>query len=221
MEKVDVYYLVGRDVVVPTQGYEGDFASDLISSEGRLVPPLTFKSVIIPTKLQTAFDESLVGMKLALRSGVAANTPLLLSNAPAVIEGTYRGTINVIVRNSFIDNSLVDFVFDLKGNKVPLREVPAEVKKKAREAFDAESTNLGYDKVEKGVRDTIFKTLVPRGTVYVPKNSRIAQMYFSPKIQPNFIPVEELPTSERSNRGLGSSGTEFQGGGHNGSDHSK
>jgi len=212
MQKVDIQYLQGEDVVVPEQGYEGDFATDLHVSEGRLIPPLSFKSVIIPTKLQTAFDENLVGMKLALRSGVSLNTPLVIPNAPAIIEGTYRNTINVIVRNTFIDNSPVDFVFDLKGNQVPLHEVPNVVKKNAREFFLDELKRLGYPdlnaKDAKDIKNQMFKTLVPRGTVYVPKNSRLAQMYFSPKIQPNFVPVNELPPSERGMGGLGSSGVD-------------
>jgi dUTPase len=210
MQEIEVQYLKDEMLTLPTQGYEDDFAIDIYTAEGRLVPPLTFKSVIIPTNLKAAFDPQEAGMRLALRSGVAANSPLVMPNATAIIEGTYRGNIGIIVRNTFIDNRPVDFVLDTKGNQIPLQEVPSNVKKMARLFFMEELERLGYKPKENKVFKDMFKTVVPCGTVYVKQQERIAQMYFSPKITPKFIPVDELPESNRGENGYGSSGTELK-----------
>ena len=208
MKEIEVFYLGNKPgVTEPTQGYEGDVAYDVYAAEGRLIPPLTFRSVVVPTNLHTAFDPEEAGMKLALRSGAAVKTPLLVSNAPGIIEGTYRGNIGILLRNSFIDNSLVNFVFDLNGEKVPLAKVPNSVKKEARRFFDEELARLGYDKPNADMDKALFKTAVPRGTMYVAKGDRPAQIYFSKKIKAKFTPVDTLPESIRGENGKGSSGT--------------
>lgn len=208
MKNITVMYERNEKVTEPTQGYEDDFAYDLYSSEGRLVPPLTFKSVIIPTDFKIAFDPTEAGMKVALRSGVAANTPLILSNAPGIVEGSYRKGVGVLVRNTFIDNRLVDFVFNEKGERIPFSTVPSHVKKAAKEAFNEEQKALGYDiPLNKDQQRDIFTKLAPGGTIYIAKETRIAQIYFSPKYYAKFDPTVTLPDSVRGENGLGSSGT--------------
>lgn len=206
MKEVKVLYRLGENGVKPTQGYEDDYAIDVYSAKGVLVPPLTFRTVMIPTDLYTAFDPS-VGMKASLRSGVAAKTPLIMSNAPGIIEGTYRGNIGLLVRNSFIDNRPVDFVFNIKGERVPLEKVPAPVKKEARQFFEEELEKLGYKDSKSPLFKEMFKSKVPCGTVYVQKHDRIAQIHFQEKIKVDWVPVEELPESVRGEGGFGSSGT--------------
>lgn len=206
MKEIEVLYLEDKDLIVPSQGYEDDFAYDIYASEGRLVPHSTFKSIIIPTNLRTAFDPIEAGMKVALRSGSGAKTPLIIPNSPGIVEGTYRGQVGIIVRNTFADNSLVDFVITPDLKKVPLNTVPNEVKKEARSFFEAESEMLGYNNVNEGNAKQVFKKVVPRGTMYVPKGARIAQVYFSPKIKANWKAAQELPDTERGAGGYGSSG---------------
>lgn len=206
MKELEVFYNT-TEGLKPTQGYEDDFAYDMYASEGTLVSPLTFKSVIIPTDLKTAFDPIEAGMHVSLRSGAAFNTPLIMANSPGIIEGTYRNGIGIIVRNCFIDNSPVDFVFDIKGNRVPLSEVPNVVKKKARKLFDEENERLGYAPSASELGKAMFKTKVPRGTVYVAKHDRIAQMFFAPKYQAKFIEEQNLPETVRGTGGFGSSGS--------------
>jgi dUTP pyrophosphatase len=203
---LDVHYNT-KEGLKPTQGYSNDFAYDMYASEGVLVPPLTFRSVKIPTDLKLAFDPQKAGMHISLRSGAAANTPLIISNAPAVIEGTYRNGVQILVRNSFIDNSLVDFVMDIEGNRVPLQEVPNSVKRAARQFYTDETDLLGYAGTNEEVEKVVYKTVVPRGTVYVRKHERIAQMFFADRYFVNFVEDETLPPSERGEKGLGSSGT--------------
>jgi dUTPase len=208
LKEIEVLYLEDKDLIVPTQGYEDDYATDLYTSEGKLIPHSTFKSIIIPTNLFTAFNPKDFGMLITLRSGIGANSPLVMSNSVGVVEGTYRGNIGIIVRNTFADNSLVDFVFDVKGNKIPLNQVPSPVKKDAREFFETESEMLDYKNVNEGNANQLFKKVVPRGTIYIPKGTRIAQMFFADKITPKFKPVKELPVSSRGENGYGSSGVE-------------
>jgi dUTPase len=207
LKEIEVLYLEKDGLTVPTQGYDEDFAYDVYAAEGRLIPPLTFRSVVVPTNLHTAFDPLAAGMKIALRSGVAFRTPLIVSNAPGIIEGTYRGNIGILLRNSFIDNSLVNYVYGLKGEKIPLSEVPNVVKKEARKFFDEETEILGYDKTEGELKKVLFKTAVPKGTMYIAKGDRPAQMYFSPKIKATFKAADSLPDSTRGENGKGSSGT--------------
>jgi len=206
LKEIEVLYLEDKDLIAPTQGYEGDFGTDIYASEGRLITHSSYKSVIIPTNLRVAFDPLEAGMKVVLRSGVAVKTPLIISNSPGVVEGTYRGQVGIIVRNTFADNQLVDFAFDISGNKVPLNQIPSPVKKEARRFFEEEMEFLGFSNAGEGNAAKISKTLVPLGTVYVPKGARIAQIYFSHKITPTFTPVKELPESSRGANGYGSSG---------------
>ena len=210
MKEIEVLYLEDKDLIVPTQGYENDFAYDIYASEGRLVPHSTFKSVVIPTNLRVAFDPVKAGLKVALRSGTGCNTPLIIPNAPGIVEGTYRDQIGIIVKNTFADNSLVDFVFTPDLKKVPFNTIPNAVKKEARRFFEEESALLGYNNVNEGNAAQVFKKVVPRGTIYVPKGERIAQLYMSPKIAVTFKGTDELPPSVRGKRGRGSSGTKFK-----------
>lgn len=208
MKEIEVLYLEDKDLIVPTQGYEGDFGTDIYTSEGRLVPHSSYKSIVIPTNLRVAFDPFEAGMLASLRSGVACNTPLVLSNGVGVIEGNYRGEIGVILRNTFADTTRVDFVYDVKGNKIPLNQVPSPVKKEARRFFEEEMEFLGYTNAEEGVAKDFFRKIVPRGTIYVPKGTRLVQIFFADKIVAKLKPAKELPPSNRGERGRGSSGVE-------------
>ncbi|AYJ76294.1 dUTPase [Bacillus phage BSP12] len=206
MEKLNVFYKLEKGAVKPTQGYEDDFAYDLYAAEGRLVPPLTFRSVIVPTNLKTAFDPTKAGMKISLRSGAAVKTPLVISNSPGIVEGTYRGGIGILVRNSFIDNSLVDFVMTVEGKKLPLKDVPSEVLQNAKEFYEKETEMLGYASPSEELQKAIYSSVVPRGTVYIAEQDRIAQASFSPKLPVRFLGRSELPDSVRGENKFGSSG---------------
>lgn len=210
MKKLEVMYKKEKGAVKPTQGYEGDFAFDMYASEGRLVPPLTFRSVPVPTNLKTAFDPIEAGMFISLRSGCASKTPLIVSNSPGIVEGTYRDGIGILLRNTFIDNSLVDFVITTKGERLPISKVPQKVLQEARRFYDAETELLGYaeptSKKAKAENDAAYRTLVPRGTVYIAKHDRVAQMSFIPKIVAEFKETGVLPESVRQEKGFGSSG---------------
>lgn len=207
MNEIEVLYTLGKNGIKPTQGYEDDYAHDVYASEGKIVPPSSFKSIMIPTELKTAFDPIEAGLKVSLRSGIALKTPLIVSNAPGIIEGDYRNGIGILVRNTFIDNSLVDFLFDEKGNKVMVDKVPNKILKEAREFHLAEAEQLGYGELNEETQKMLYKTHVPRGTVYIAKHTRIAQLHMQAKLHLSLTRVNELPESIRGERGFGSSGT--------------
>lgn len=206
MKKIEVMYKEGKNVKEPTQGYPGDFAYDIYASKGVLVPPLTFKSIMVETDLKMAFDPIEAGMKVSLRSGAAANTPLLVSNSPGIVEGTYRDGIKVLIRNSFIDNRLVDFAFNLKGERIPVSSIPKEVMARALKFYNEETTKLGYGDTSPEVKKMVYKTHVPAGTIYIAKGDRPAQIHFQEKVTAEFVPTNTLPDSVRGTGGLGSSG---------------
>ncbi|AMQ66629.1 putative deoxyuridine 5'-triphosphate nucleotidohydrolase-like protein [Bacillus phage Shbh1] len=208
LKKIEVLYNT-KNGVRPSQGYEGDFAYDIYASEGRLVPPLTFKSVPIPTDLKIAFDPSDIGMKISLRSGVANNTPLVISNAPGIVEGTYRGEVKVLVRNTFIDNRLVEFAFNEKGERIAVKNIPTKVLESARKFYDEETELLNYEGVTPEISKMVFKTHVPAGTVYIAKHTRFAQVHFQNKVFAEFVKADTLPESVRGEKGFGSSGSKF------------
>lgn len=210
MKKVTVLYNKGKNGVTPTQGYEDDFAYDLYASQGTLVPPLTFKSVAIETDFKTAFDPTLYGMKANLRSGAAFNTPLILSNSTGIIEGTYRNTYKILARNTFIDNRLVDFLFDIKGNRIPVSAVPKEVMARALKFYNEETTLLGYPDTSPEIKEVLYKKVVPAGTIYVAKHDRIAQIHLQEKVYIDLKEVSILPDSVRGENGLGSSGSNLE-----------
>jgi len=258
-EQLKVDIVIG-DGYLPENAHGNDFCDDVKAAEGRLIPPSTFKSVLVPTGIKTAFSDR-YGMKANTRSGSAYHTPIILSNCTGIIEGTYRGYLGILLRNTFIDSSMVDFVFDSKGKRIPLSEVPKEVLENAREFYETDSVTLGYDKpktmedfnkellawkkrkdagefdlhrlaaINKKIQagqqlslrenDTwldrsapqptaqhrVFVDVVPRGTVYIEKGERVAQIHYQNRIQANYNVVDELDDTKRGEGGYGSTGS--------------
>ncbi|QEM43168.1 deoxyuridine triphosphatase [Bacillus phage Chotacabras] len=257
-------YAINVDIVVgegylPENAHGNDFCDDIRAAEGRLVPPSTFKSVLVPTGLKTAFADT-YGMKANSRSGSAYHTPIILSNCTGIIEGTYRGFLGILLRNTFVDSSVVDFVFDAKGKRIPLSEVPKEVLENARQFYEDDSITLGYDKpktmedfnkellawkkrkdagefaisrltairkkIDAGqqlsIRENdawldqktpqpsaqhrLFVDLVPRGTIYVAKGERIAQIHYQERVKANYNVVDELDETKRGDSSYGGTG---------------
>lgn len=210
LEKVKVLYTKDYNATVPTQGYEDDYAYDIYASEGRLVPPLTFKSIIVPTGFRTAFDPTKYGLKMNLRSGTAAKTPLVLSNGTGIIEGTYRNGWGILLRNTFIDNRIVDFAFDVNGKRIDVKDIPKSVLANAKQFFNEETKLLGYKKAVPEIERDIYVTHVPAGTVYIAEGDRVAQVHFDHKTYVEFEEVNELPDSIRGEGGFGSSGSKVR-----------
>lgn len=255
---INVDIVIG-DGYLPENAHGNDFCDDIRAAEGRLVPPSTFASVLVPTGLKTAFADR-YGMKANSRSGSAYHTPIILSNCTGIIEGTYRGYLGILLRNTFVDSSVVDFVFDAKGKRIPLSEVPKEVLENARQFYEDDSVTLGYDKpktmedfnkellawkkrkdagefaisrltairkkIDAGqqlsirendawldqkapqpsAQQRLFVDLVPRGTIYVAKGERIAQIHYQDRIKANYNVVDELDETKRGDSSYGGTG---------------
>jgi len=174
-----VGYKKTKKAVKPKQSTHLDKVVDLYSSTGVLVPPLTFRSVKIPTDIKLKFYSDDVVGNLNINRNIAENTPLLLSEGTRVIGGKDDKQLHVLVRNSFIDNSLVDFAMDTNGNKVYLRDIPPYVLKDAKRFYEEETGNLEYEGIGSEVQKVAYKTVVPRGTIYIAKHERIAQLHFT------------------------------------------
>lgn len=138
---------------------------DVHALEGVLVPPLTFASVEVQTDLEAILRP------IWLHRDVCLNTPLVISNTP--VTPVNEAATTLLVRNSFIDNSLVEFVLNIKGERIPLQQVPSPVKKAARTFYENELNRLDIHNMNKEVDKKIFKSLVPRGTVYIAKGDLI------------------------------------------------
>jgi len=205
-KELEVLYNKDKGAIVPTQGREDDYAFDVYTTEGTLIPPLTFKSVKLDTGLRTAFDPTEYGMKVSLRSGVAYKTPLIVTNSPGIVEGSYRDNIGILVRNTFIDNRLVDFAYNIKGERIKVSDIPKYVLKKALKFYEEETELLGYPDVTPEVKEQLYKTIVPAGTIYIAKHERPAQIHFQERVKVTFK-EGSLPNSERGTGGFGSSGT--------------
>jgi len=209
LERTKVLYKKDYNAITPTQGYDDDYAYDLYAAEGRLVAPCTFKSVLIPTGLRTSFDPVKYGAKVNLRSGVALKTPLVLANSTGIIEGTYRGYWGIAVRNTFIDNRLVDFAFDVKGKRINVTDIPKSVLQQAKDFYLKEMKLVGLKPTAETKRD-IYATKVPAGTIYVAEGDRIAQVHLDHKVYVDWVETDELPESVRGEGGFGSSGTKVK-----------
>ncbi len=258
--EIPVKIFLGEDAKLPKNAHGNDFCDDVYAAEGRLVPPATFKSVLVPTNITTDFDAK-YGMKLNTRSGMGYKTPLILANSTGIIEATYRGTIGVLLRNTFQDTSLVDFAFTTDGKRIPVSEIPKDVLKQARNFFEEESVFLGYDKPssleahyeeleewkkrnESGEfgagnlerirnllkngemlnmkdNDTwlsqkppeptgsqlVYNSLVPRGTIYIPKGEKVAQIHFQEVVRGVYEVVEDKAKLSETKRGEGKYGS--------------
>jgi len=262
VSEIPVKIFLGQDAKLPTNAHGDDFCDDVYAAEGRLVPPATFKSVLVPTNITTDFDARF-GMKLNTRSGMGYKTPIILANSTGIIEATYRGTIGVLLRNTFQDTSLVDFAFTSDGKRIPVSEIPKDVLKQAREFYEEESVFIGYPKpsnmddfkvemkewlerretgefgegnlsrirhlLDNGemlnmkdndtwishippkpsAQQTVFVDLVPRGTIFIEKGEKIAQIHFQKVVKPKYKKVnskEELSETKRGEGKYGSTG---------------
>ncbi|ANH50595.1 dUTP nucleotidohydrolase [Bacillus phage SalinJah] len=258
--ELDVRIFLGKDAKLPTNAHGDDFCDDVYAAEGRLVPPATFKSVLVPTNITTDFDAK-YGMKLNTRSGMGYKTPIILANSTGIIEATYRGTIGVLLRNTFQDTSLVDFAFTTDGKKIPVSEIPLVVLEQARKFYEEETVFVGYNKPstvqdhlveledwkerestgefgagniaritnllkngemlnmkdndtwlsqkppEPTAQQLAFHSLVPRGTIYIPKGEKVAQIHFQKIVRPKYEVVEDKEELTETKRGEGKYGS--------------
>ena len=85
-----------EDAILPVYQHEDDAGFDLACPERLLVPAMACLKA--PTGLAFAIPPG-YEMQLRLRSGIAANTPIIMPNSPATIDAGYRGELFILLRN--------------------------------------------------------------------------------------------------------------------------
>lgn len=200
--------------VVPSNAHEGDFAYDVRINEDVVISPGLLSATLVPTGLHTAFDENEYGMILAPRSSIS-KLPLAFSNSFGIVEGTYRGDIMLPLRNThhhyvgeFVPHAITYNGETKTLERVPLEEIPAGTLQKAKKDY-IDQIELKHDNtLSDSLKEAIFVTIVPTGTVFLPKHYRVGQLFLTPKVDVEFNVVKELPDSERGTGGFGSSGVD-------------
>lgn len=195
---------------LPTQGYEDDFAWDVYTTKDVIIIPGTIGATMVPIGLKTEFDATKYGMFVSPRSSIS-KLPLIQANSVGIIEGTYRGQWQMPLRNGMVISGLTRDVLTLDNKKVvtkPLSSVSKGALDSALSQFSADLEVLN-ETLNKQVKEILFKTQVPSGTVFLPKGTRIAQAYLIPKETIEWEQVNgdsPLTETERGKGGFGSSG---------------
>lgn len=197
----------------PTKGRKKDVAYDTYTREDILVTSGTVGSVKIPLGFKTEFDAESYGMVLAPR-GSFSKLPLSMTNSIGIIEGEYQGEWLALVRAPILGSGLSTKAITL-GNDgelttVNVSEIPSQVLETAKKSFlkDMAIMNklLGSTIPEDILKNSLFKTHVPTGSVFIKKGSRLFQTFAIDKKEIEWEPVHTFSDSERGEGNLGSSG---------------
>ena len=91
---------------VPTYAHETDAAADLYALERTNLNAYTYGN-LVRTGVKIQLPEGWLALVLP-RSGMSKNTPFRVSNAPGLIDSSYRGEIGVLLDNDTDVDSFVD-----------------------------------------------------------------------------------------------------------------
>lgn len=91
---------------VPTYAHDTDAAADLYAYERTDLNAHTYGN-LVRTGVRIQLPEGWLAFVLP-RSGMSKNTPFRVSNAPGLIDSSYRGEIGVLLDNDSDENSFVD-----------------------------------------------------------------------------------------------------------------
>lgn len=91
---------------VPTYAHDTDAAADLYALERTDLNAHTYGN-LVRTGVKIQLPEGWLALVLP-RSGMSKNTPFRVSNAPGLIDSSYRGEIGVLLDNDTDNNSFVD-----------------------------------------------------------------------------------------------------------------
>jgi dUTP pyrophosphatase len=89
---------------LPTRATAGAAAYDFYACENCTIPPKARR--IVSTGLKMEIPEGWQ-LRLSLRSGTALKTPLILANAPGIIDSDYRGVVGLILFNTGDESALI------------------------------------------------------------------------------------------------------------------
>lgn len=91
---------------VPTYAHDTDAAADLYALERTDLNAHTYGN-LVRTGVKIQLPEGWLALVLP-RSGMSKNTPFRVSNAPGLIDSSYRGEIGVLLDNDTDNNSFVE-----------------------------------------------------------------------------------------------------------------
>ena len=101
--KIKVLPHRNKDLPLPQYATEGSAAFDLVANESVVLHQGTL--VTIGTGLAMEIPEGGYSLLLCSRSGLTANHGIIVLNAPAVIDGDYRGELKVVLACVAFPNS--------------------------------------------------------------------------------------------------------------------
>lgn len=170
---------VHKDAKIPVYANDGDSGMDVYAIADMLIVP-GFTG-IVKTGLKMEIPNHPLHdagyrfeCQVRPRSGISATTTIRVSNAPGTIDNFYRDEIGIILSNTADKVNLltgVDYVLDLKGNRIPLADA-------------------GMDLADS----------VPANSYIIRKGDKIAQLVFNEVLRPAAI-IEAVVTSKDSRGG--------------------
>lgn len=163
-------------VEVPRLQTEGAAGFDLAAAEEVIIRP--GETRLIRTGLYMEIPKGYEG-QIRNRSGLCANTDLIVKNSPGTIDSDYRGEIQVIIMNISDSRSRHNSFISLKS-----------VKGMTVELSD----------------DYIREHMIFGETYIIRPGDRIAQMIFSKVAEIDLVRVDEIGDTERGTGGFGHTG---------------
>lgn len=121
---------------VPTYAYETDAAADLYALHRTDLNAHTYGN-LVHTGVRIQLPEGWLALVLP-RSGMSKNTPFRVSNAPGLIDSSYRGEICVLLDNNGDTDSFVD-----EGARIAQLLVMPNYRFKAKIVDSLESSDRG------------------------------------------------------------------------------
>lgn len=167
---------VRPDAILPTYATAGAAAFDLYAAEDGVIPPGQIAKIPLGLAFEIPEGHALI---VAMRSGIAFNTPLRQPNGIGIIDSDYRGEVAMLFDNTDLGD------FDDDGNKIYARV--------------AQTLDGGEQTWDVGLE-------CPIGTYLVRKGDRVAQGFVMPLPRVEFSEVNKLGETDRGTGGFGSTG---------------
>jgi len=124
---------------IPTFAHKGDAGADICSCEDLTIQPGERR--IVRTGLKVEVPEGFE-LQIRPRSGLSANSPLLIPNSPGTIDSGYRGEVGVIIWNTG------DIPYHIKAGdriaQVVVNKLPDVVHIEAKELANSERGANGF-----------------------------------------------------------------------------
>lgn len=215
---MEMKYQLVDGATAPTQGYEGDVAFDTYVRETTVIVSGGLSQTKLPLGIKTEFDHDKYAVLVSPR-GSFSKLPLTLANSVGLVEGTYRGEYLALVRGHLIASgvsskfiTLIDGELASISIEDALKTIPGtkEALGKAKAQFLKDSTIMNDiigRGIPKDVEEELFVSIIPTGTIIIPKDTRLVQVWAVQKEKIEWIESTLLTHTVRGSGAVGSSGT--------------